>query len=166
MKIYFKTMKGFTIIEMIISISILSILLVILSSAFGSIIEVQLSSTSKSSIDQDGRYIMAKLARNIQNSSSIISPASPGTSTSATLKNSFDSLSYTYSVSNGNLQVASSGATLNLNSIDTSISNTTFTRVGVGDVTDTLQVKFTITSKTVLKGMPRTKSYQTTFSLE
>ena len=161
-----KTMKGFTLVEMIISTSILSILMLVLSNAFGSLIDVQLSSSAKSSVDQDGRYIILKLSRNVQDASAIVGPASPGSSISATLKSAIDSLNYTYSLNGGNLQVVSNGAPINLNSYDTTISNLNFIRSGVGDNTDTLQVKFTVTSKTVLKGLPQIKTYQTTLSLQ
>lgn len=160
-----KTMKGFTLVEMIISTSILSILMLVLSNAFGSLIDIQLSSSAKSSVDQDGRYIMLKLSRNVQDASAIVGPASPGSSISATLKSAVDSLNYTYSLNSGNLQVVSNGTPINLNSYDTTISNLNFIRSGVGDNTDTLQVKFTVTSKTLLKGQPQIKTYQTTLSL-
>jgi prepilin-type N-terminal cleavage/methylation domain-containing protein len=166
MKVKNKKLKGFTLIEMIISTAILSVLILVLSNAFGSLVDVQLESSAKSSVDQDGRYILSKLSRNVQDASAIVSPSAPGTSSSFTIKSSIDSLNYTYSVNNGNLQVVSSGAPINLNSYDTSISNMSFTRVGVGDNTDTLQVKFTIISKTLSNGAPKTKDYQTTLSLQ
>lgn len=158
--------KGFTMIEMVVSLGILTILVGILSNLFGSIIDVQLSSKSTSSIDQDGRYIMAKLNYNMGNASSIIGPATPGSSASAIVKNSTDSINYTYNLNGGDLEMASSGATLKLNSADSSISDLIFTRVGIGGSSDTLQVKFTITSKTVLKGRPQIQTYQTTFGLQ
>ena len=61
--------KGFTMIEMVVSLGILTILVGILSNLFGSIIDVQLSSKSTSSIDQHGRYIMANLNYNMGNAS-------------------------------------------------------------------------------------------------
>lgn len=158
--------SGFTLIEMVLSLGILSILLAVLSGIFGSIIDTQLSSKVLSSVDQDGRFILAKLNNNMLNSSAIVSPSSPGSSNSAVLKKSSDSLNYTYSLNNGDLQVSSSGGTLNLNSVDSNISNVTFTRIGLGDSNDTLQIKFTVNSKTVLKGQPNTQTFQTTLGLQ
>lgn len=158
--------SGFTLVEMILSLGILSILIGVLSGIFGSIIDTQLSSKALSSVDQDGRYIIAKLNYNMLNSSSIVSPAVPGSSTSAVLKNSADSVDYTYSLNNGNLLVSSTAGSVSLNSIDTTISDLTFKRVGLGDMNDTLQINFTVNSKTVLRGQPNKQTFQTTFGLQ
>src|SRR3990172_6790072 len=49
--------RGFTIIELILYMGMLSILLAVLSQIFVSILNVQLESQSSSSIEQDSRYI-------------------------------------------------------------------------------------------------------------
>lgn len=154
--------KGFTLVELLMYMGLLSILIGILSTIFVSIIDVQLDSRATSNVDQDGRYILARLAHEVQSSSSILAPTIG--SPSGTLQLRINSIDYTYSLSNGNLQIASASATNNLNSSNTSISQVTFLRVGDGDNDDTIRLNFTVTS-TTQSANNETRSYQTTLGL-
>jgi type II secretory pathway pseudopilin PulG len=163
--------KGFTLIELVIYMGMFSILIGVMSSLFGSIVEVQLESTSTSSVNQDGRYLLSKLLYDVKSvsanasGSAILVPANPGNTTN-TLQITLNSINYTYSLNaNGNLQVVngSTHATDVLNSYDTSISGLTFTRVGNGGSNDTVNVAYTITSRTKeSSGQQDTESFQTT----
>ena len=160
--------KGFTLIELIISFGILTVLLSVLMGIFGSILDVQLESKAKSSIDQDVRYILAKLGYDMHAASSIETPENPGPSTSLILTNSLDSINYTYSLdANNNLQIVNNNTSeVNvLNSIDDSISNLNFERVGAGGSDDTIRVTFTIQSKIKRPSGQETRSIQTTLGL-
>ena len=167
----FRTQRGFTLIELVIYIGILSILLGVLSSIFTAIVDVQLESEATSSVDQDGRYLLAKLSYDVQqlnpyahSTDAVVIPANPG-DTSDTMQLNINSILYTYSLdANDNLQVTDSGAgnSYQLNSYDTSVSNVSFTRVGSGDSNDTVQVSYTINSRTKERSGQETKSFQTT----
>ena len=79
------------------------ILITALTTVFGQIIDVQLESKSISSIDQNGRYIMARLTHDMQSATSIASPSAAGQQSNS-LKIVVNSINYTYSVSpSGNL---------------------------------------------------------------
>ena len=160
-----KNKSGFTLIELVVYMGILTILLGVLGSIFTEIVNVQLSSKSTSSVNQDGRYLLSKLLYDVKSSSNIVTPATPGTQTN-TMKITINSIDYTYSVdSNSNLQV-SYGVNQKdvLNSYDTSLSNVTFTRIGNGGSTDTVRVSFTLTSRTRDKQgqQPDSQSFATT----
>src|SRR6266403_2489597 len=140
--------RGFTQIELILSMGILMILISILTTVFGQILDVQLNSKSVSSVDQNGRYILSRLIHDMQSASSIASPSAVG-QPSNTLKILVNSINYTYSVSNsGNFVLTNNFGTNVLNSNAASISGLTFTRLGSGGTNDTVRVGFTITSRT------------------
>jgi prepilin-type N-terminal cleavage/methylation domain-containing protein len=136
--------RGFSLIELIIYVAIMSILVVVLCSTFASILEVQTDSKATSSVDQDSRYIIAKLNYDMQSASSIVAPAVG--SQSAALQLSINTATQSYALSNGNLQLTKNSQADNLNSTNTSISNLTFKRLGTGTANDTIRVQFTMTS--------------------
>lgn len=163
--------RGFTLIELVIYMGILTILLVFMSSIFTSILDVQLDSTSTSSVNQDGRYMLSKLLYDVKSASSsgILTPAIP-TSQSATMQLTINSVNYTYSASSsGNFQVVnnSTGEANVLNSYDTSISGLNFARIGNGSSSDTIQVSFTVTSRNIERaGVIESKSFETTLGTQ
>jgi prepilin-type N-terminal cleavage/methylation domain-containing protein len=161
--------KGFTLIELVLYMGILAILLTLMSSIFTSIVDVQIQSTTTSSVNQDGRYLLSKLLYDVKNSSAILVPANPGTQ-SSTMQLTINSINYTYSASSsGNLQVVNgtTGETNVLNSYDTSISGLTFTRIGNGGTSDTVRVSYTVTGRAIERaGQQETKTFQTTLGSE
>src|SRR5215469_6141095 len=98
-------LKGYSLIELVLYIGILSILLAVLTSIFSSVVDVQLESNATSSVDQDGRFLLSKLLYDVKSSSSIVTPATPGVQ-SSTMQVTINSINYTYSASNsGNFEV-------------------------------------------------------------
>lgn len=154
--------EGFTLIELIIYMGVLAILIAMLGSAFAQIVEVQTDTKATSAVDQDSRYIIAKLNYDMQASSSISAPAVG--SQSATLQMVVNSVQQTYTLDGGgNFQLTAGSQSANLNSVNTGISNVSFKRLGTGTATDTIQVKFTLTSKVARSGnKTEVKTFQTT----
>lgn len=163
---HFSFQKGFTLMELIISMGILMVLISVLVTLFGQILDVQLESKSTSTVDQNGRFLQARLAHDFQSASDIVTPATPGTQTD-TLQITINSINYIYSLDNsGNLLLTQNAVSEVLNNNSASISALTFTRIGSGDVNDTVRVGFTITSRAdQLRGIEQ-KSFQTTFGLK
>jgi hypothetical protein len=156
--------KGFSLIEMLIYMGLLTVLVGILSMVFASIVDVQLQSESASSVDQDGRYILSKMLYDIKSTSSITIPASPG-DTSATLQMQVNNITYTYSLDgSGNLQLSNNYGTNVLNGYDTQITGLSFQRLGAGDSNDTVRMTYTLSSRTSPHGHAASKSFQTTLS--
>lgn len=166
-KRHFSLQKGFTLIELVIYMGILSILMSVLTGLFGAIIDVQLESESRSSVDQDGRYILSRLAHDMRSADAIVIPANPGDLPSDTLQITINSVDYIYSLDfGGNLQVENNlGITL-LNSFDTQVSDLTFTRIGTGGSNDTVRIDYTITSEIQRPSGPESQSFQTTLGLQ
>jgi hypothetical protein len=163
-KTYSKNLqRGFTITEMLLYMGLLTILVGILGSIFGSIIDTQLESNALSNVDQDGRYIMAKLIYDFHASQSITTPTTPGQQTSS-LQIIVNSQNYTYSLNNSNLQLVNNLGTNQLNSIGSTVSNLSFLRIGTGDNNDTVKVRFTLTSSASRTKGPEIRNFETTLS--
>lgn len=157
-------MRGFTIIEMVLYASLLSILLFILVSMLTVILDVRLESEATSSVEQDGRFIIARLAFDIHRASSIIVPSAVGAQESF-LQISIDGVNYTYGLAAGNMSITNNNGTDVLNSINTTIPSLTFTRIGNG-AKDTIRANVALTSRTRRSGAGfEQRTFQTTLSL-
>src|SRR3989344_4201404 len=141
-----KTVYGFTLIEMILYISLLTVLMTVLTSLFISILDNQLKTSETSEVEQDGRFIIARFIYDISQAQNITLPATVG-GTSSSLQFTQSGINYTYSPSNGNLQLSDGTYTDMLNSYNTSISNLTFQRLGNASGKNTISVHLMVTSK-------------------
>ncbi len=159
-----KIIKGYTLIELLIFLGMLSILLVVLSQVFGSIIDTRLESESTSSIVQDGNLLLNRFMYDIARASAINRPNVVG-ATDTTLDLTISGVNYLYALNSGNLQLTVNSTAYQLNSIDSTISNLTFKRIGNDDGKDTIQLGYTVTGKIQRPAGLESKSYQTTIGL-
>lgn len=157
---------GVTLLELLIYMGLLTIFLTVLTSIFTSTIDVQLSSQGISSVQQDGRFALARIMYDLHKADSITAPASLG-STSNTLTFLVDSTTYTYSTSSGNLILSDGTYTSQINGHNTSISNFSVTRLGNNTPTaqHTMRVSFTVTSKTRENNGFESKDFSTVVGL-
>lgn len=168
---YFKkviglSQKGVTIIELLLYMAILAVLLTILTSIFVSALDVQSESQATSSVEQDGNYILARLAYDIHRAQSINIPVTNGT-TNDNFKIVINGMNYTYIVdANNNLILTDNSGINNLNNYGTSVSDFSVQRLGnVGGVENSLKINFTLTSRTKRISGFETKDFQTNLSL-
>jgi len=163
-----KNNKGFTIVELILYMGILSVLLSTLVFIFVTALDVQLESEAGSSVARDGTYILAKLSYDIHRAGSITTPPSLGAETSS-LKIVVGGVDYTYSLDGSeNLTLNNNLGTNNLNSYDSKVSGLLVKRLGnAGGIEDTLKINFTITSRTKRTGTAgyEAKDFETNLSL-
>ena len=159
-----KNKKGYTLIELLIFMGMISILLVVLTEVFGSILDVRRESESISSVEQDGNFLLNRFMYDIPRATSINRPSTVG-ATDATLDITIGGGSFIYALNTGNLELTAIGSTKQLNSQNTSISNLSFRLIGNGDQKDTIQLSYTVTSKIQRTSGPESKSYQTTVGL-
>lgn len=159
-----KNKKGFTIIEFLVYIGILSILLFIFADMFSSIANLRLEAEATSNVQQDGNYLVSKFIYDIYSAQSINSPSSRGAPTN-TLQLMINGLNYTYATQSGNLIRSETDGNNQLNGYDTTISNLQFTRFGQGDIHDILQVQFTVNSVAKKTSGYETQQFETTVGL-
>lgn len=155
--------RGFTIVELLIYMGILSIILGILSMIFVQIIDSQLESQATSSVEQDSRFLLSRFMYDINHASSIVSPALGATSNSFQIVR--EGVTYTYSINgNNDLQVATNTETDTLNGYDTSVSGLSFQQLGKLGGENSVRIELTLTSRTLRKSGPETRNVQTTVS--
>ncbi len=159
-----KKNAGFTIVEMILYMGLLTIMMMILTRMFTGIVDVQLESQASSAVEEDGRYIFSRLAYDIGRASNIITPASLGSQTSV-LTLTIGGVSYTYAVSENNLTLTNDQGSDVLNGQGTSISNFAVTRLGNTGGKHALRVQLTITSTTEGVAGVESKTVETTMAL-
>lgn len=156
-----KLKRGFSLVELLVYMGLISILLIVLVQIFVSILETQSESQATSVVDQDGRFIMARLIYDIARSSSIETPLDFGES-SPVLELVIDGVSHTYSASSGLLVLSNNLGANNLNSSQTDISDVSFLKVGEAGATETISLSFVLTSKVSRPSGPEVATFETT----
>lgn len=163
---------GFTMVELLLYMGIFSILLIVLLQLFSGILATHTESQATSSVDQDGNFLLARLAYDIHNASSITSPVIGNSCTWTTGSTTPCQLilsNGTYTAQSDNLTFTANGNTDQLNSIDTKITSITFSTYGNNSSScspnckPSIQISLTLQSKTVRQGGHlQTQSFQTT----
>ncbi|HVZ11600.1 MAG TPA: hypothetical protein VG965_01090 [Patescibacteria group bacterium] len=159
-KTILKKTSGFTYVELALYMGLLAFVLLILVQLFTSVLNVQINSQANSSVQEDGRYILAKLSYDMNHASSITSPllGSP----SGMLKIVINGVTNTYTTSSGKLTINNNFGTNNLNSIDTTVSNLSFKRLGNVGGKNTITVNFSLTSNIKKVGGNDSENFETT----
>ena len=155
-----KLHKGFSLVEILVYMGLMSIFLLVLLSIFTDTLNTKLASESTSALDQDSRYILSRLTYDINNADSIVAPATGSSGTTLSIVK--DGVGMTYSSSSGNFVLTSAGTTMNLNSLDTSLDNLNFQNVGAPGAKSMMQVSYTLRSKIIVLGETATQSISTT----
>ena len=153
--------RGFTLVEMLITMGLMSIFMLVLTDIISAVGDVQVESEATSAVSQDGRFILARLSYDIGRASSVTTPGSLGSTTSS-LVLVIGGVTYTYALSGGNLQLSVSPNTDNLNGADTTISSFTVQRLGNAGGKETLTVQFTVTSVAVRDSGAEVRTFTTT----
>ena len=147
--------KGTTIVEVLLYLGLISIFLVIMVDVFVTGANFKLESESTSAVQRDSQFILAKMMNEVSNSASLNVSG-----------NSLILSTGTYSLSGGNLVFTQAGTSTNLNSLETSITNISFTQLGNVDGVPTARVSFDIESNIVKQGnIKETRSFTTTLGL-
>ena len=121
MRKIFLTRAGFSVVEMLIYMGVSAIFLVTMTSLFVIIANLRLESESTSAVEQDGQYLLSRIAYDVARSNSITTPA-VGVQGNKLITNLF-----TYSLSADNkLQITDSTGIEPLSAADTTISNLNF----------------------------------------
>lgn len=156
-----KLQQGFTIIELTIYIALMSVLILVISRIFISALDIQVESESVSSVQQDGRFIISRLARDISIAENIVVPASAGATTTS-LTVTVNGQNKTYSLVGNDLRISDSLGTDDLNSALTDVEELSFQRIGNPDGKATIRVNLTLSSLENTGVTGNTHNFQTT----
>lgn len=159
--------QGFTLIEIILYFGLLSIFMLVLVDVFTSSLAIKTESESSSAITQDSNYILSRISFDLTNAD--VNASNPANSvtilTPQSLQFSKSSVTYTYSLNNGNLILDEGGVSAKLNGVDTQITSLSFTKIGNSSGKPTVQIIFTIASRAVGPNVDSPKVFQTTVGL-
>jgi hypothetical protein len=140
-----KKQRGFTIVEILIYMGLLSIFAITTGEIFLSLLESKVESLATSSIEQDSTYVTNKLAYDVSRASSITTPSSLGGSGSV-LSLVIGGVTYTYSLSGTTLQLTSNAGTEQLTTANTQVTGITFQRLGNASGKDTVRIQMNMQS--------------------
>lgn len=152
--------RGFSLVELLIYMALMSIFLLVLLDVFTTTLNTKLSTQSTSALSYDSRYILSKLAYDVNNADSIASPAIGATSD--TLQLVASGSTNTYSIINGNLVKTSGGVSMSLNGNDASLDAISFKNIGNAGGKPTIQVIYTMRSRIIVSGGTQTQTINTT----
>lgn len=156
---------GFTIIELLVFMGILSVFLVVLTQIFQQALDIQLESTGSSGVDLTSNYVLHRLEHDVRRAASITTPASVG-QTSPSLALVIGGATYTYALAGTTLTLTNDLGTFALTDPLIGVTDLSVTRRGSGTGNDSLSVSFTLTSVTITTaGTPQTRQVNTTISL-
>src|SRR3989344_8832478 len=151
--------RGVTLIELLLYMAIMSIFLLTLTDIFVSIVNVRLEGEATSAVEQDGRYIVSRLAYDINRASLVLAPGTYGSPGTNTLSIDIAGTTYTYSLSGSNFQLVNDLGANNLNSSESKVSNINFQKIGNSGGKNTIKLSFTVTSVTERPSGPESKTF-------
>ncbi len=159
----FHECAGFTLIELIVSLGLISLLLISLTSIFTASLELQLRSESSSSRQEDAQYILSRLFYDVNQASDIVSPASINEATHA-IQLTVRGETWTVGLNNGNLELTTPSQTVQLNSYLTTVTQFDVKRVGNSTGKASIEVALTVGSRIQGSSGSNSVSYSTVYS--
>ncbi|HSX35445.1 MAG TPA: prepilin-type N-terminal cleavage/methylation domain-containing protein [Patescibacteria group bacterium] len=140
-----KDQRGVTLIELLVTMGLLSIMLVILTTIFTASVDVQSETSDYAAVTADGRFALSRLEYDIHRASAVTTPATLGASGSS-LVLTVGSSTYTYSVSGNRLQLDIDGSSDYLTGDQSVVSGLNFQALGNPGGLESVSYSFTLTS--------------------
>jgi len=151
--------SGFTLVELIIYMALLSAFLLVLTNIFTAVLRVRVDSQSSSSVEQDGRFILARLAYDINRATTDTVP------NPTSLNLTISGQTYSYVLNGTNLQLTQPGSLVDsLNGSGSQITSLSFQKIAnTGGKEDTIKIQLSLQSSAVAQGATREiRSFSTT----
>lgn len=138
--------KGYTLLELLLYMVIVSVLLASVTAFFGATADARFKNQTISEINDQGQSIMDYMTQTIRNATSITTPAAAASGASLTLVVPTGSLSPTvFSLSGTTLQVKEgAAAAIALTNNDVRITSLTFTNLTRSGTSGNVQISFTL----------------------
>ena len=160
--------KGFLLIELIIYMGLLMILLAIMSDVFVATLNVKLESDTTSAVQQDGSYIMSRIAYDVRRSTGIITPAlgQSGTTLSLDIVENGVHKTYQYVWANNALTLSDGLSTDSLHGNNSRVTQFSVTHVGnsatIATAKDTISTALVVSSVGQTSSGVHTLTFQST----
>lgn len=162
-KFIYPTQCGVTLIELVVSMGLISLLLISLTTIFTTSLELQLRSEATSFQQEDSQYVLSRLLFDVNQASDIIFP-----DTINEVSNSIELLvhseTWTISLNSGNLVLTTPSQTFQLNSYLTQVTQFDVRRVGNSTGKASIEVSVTVASRIAGSAGNNPVSYTTVYS--
>jgi type II secretory pathway pseudopilin PulG len=141
-----KKQKSFTLIEILLYISLASVIFTLVSSLLFSFLEVQTKSRTIAQVEQQGIQVMQQITQNVRNAEAIISPTPGNSSNSLTVDVVDVNRDPTiYSLNGGTIQIEEgTQAAINLVSSDVIITALNFENLSRPGTKGLIRISFTL----------------------
>src|SRR3989344_4734952 len=156
--------KGFTLIELLLFLGLFSVVMLVLTTLFASIVQRQLEVESVSASESDATYLLSRLQYDIGRADTITYPANPGNADD-TMDVVIGGQTFSYELNGMNLELTTPTSTYVLNSVGTTISNVSFEHIGNISGNPTVRISMDITSVAADASGPETATINTTISV-
>lgn len=153
-----KNQKGFTLIEMLIYMGLLSILLISITDMFVAVLNVKLESEATSAVEQDSQFIINRLNYDISRATNIAQPANPG-DISTSLSLDIAGETFTYQLNGNNLELTNNSGTYAINSNQTTVPTLSFLKIGSPGGKATARITLEIESVTQTHAGTESKNF-------
>ena len=140
--------SGVTIVELLVYLGLSTIILLILSELFVNILDESVETQNYSTVQTDGRYIMARLRYQINNADSVTFPLSLGSSQNELIVVNSGNL-YHYYVADEKFYMSDDGDVSQylISNLDNRITDVSFTRTGNSDnLRPVILIDFTVST--------------------
>ncbi len=134
--------KGVTIVELLIYLGLSTIMLVVLSELFVSILDESVKTQNYSAVQTDGRYVLGRLKTTLNNADAVLTPSSLGESTDE-LELTVGGATHRYHTMNNKLYLSDGTGDYLVSHLDTRITDALFTRTGNADGKPVIVFEFT-----------------------
>ena len=138
--------KGFTLIEFLIYIAIVSSILVLMSGFLWNIVFGNIKETAYQEVQQNGRFALTKISQEIKKATGIISPANPGDVSDSLTVLMADGSNTIFSVTGDKLRITQGSPSVSfyLTSDEVKIINLQFTNLSYPNTPGTVRTEMTI----------------------
>jgi len=146
MKTHISSQKSFTLIELLLYISIISLVLISITGFFWNIASGNIKESSYQEVQQNGRFVMTKITQEIKKAIGINSPVLGSSANSLSLKMSDSNLNPTiFDVSGGKLRITQgASAPIELTTDQVVANNLQFTNLSYLNTPGTIRVETTL----------------------
>lgn len=157
-----KLKSGFTLIEILMTLGIVSLLLITLTQVFSGIISLRLKNDITTTLAQDSRYLFSILEYDFVAATNVTSPATSTSGSTLTLTSRGQTISYSY---DGTNLVRSTGGVSVPVITETTISNFTASRgLDIGGK-PVITIQYTLTTPAISDSPSQSRVFQTSYGL-
>lgn len=157
-----KQKSGFTLIEILMTLGIVSILLITLTQVFSGIINLRLKNDITTTLAQDSRYLFSILEYDLVSASNVTSPATSTSGSNLNLTSRGQNISYSY---DGTTLSRSVGGDTVPVITESELSSFTVSRgLDLGGK-PVITIQYTLTTPAVSDSPSQSRSFETTYGL-